>query len=167
MTEACPTYCSKDQIYGLGTKVAQYLGYMPNGDIEQSVRNAGGRIRFRDLGDGEGVRINSVHDFVIAISPFTSIERDKFTIAHELGHYVLHHFIRFRHAAPNTKMIFACAGKGRIEYEANWFAASFLMPRAKFKDILEQELYDIDLVAERFGVSSAIARRRAKIIDKM
>ncbi|MBF0097188.1 MAG: ImmA/IrrE family metallo-endopeptidase [Magnetococcales bacterium] len=174
--EPKPSNIRKEEIYSLGAKIAGHLNYGPNGDIEAAVRKAGGRIEFRDpweldLGDSGSVRIRDLYDFVIFISTFTSSSRDRFTIAHELGHYVLHYFIPFRNSprsgGEDRTMICARAGEGRVEWEANWFAAGFLMPQDKFREALEQECGDFDLVAERFGVSSKAAEIRAKIIDRM
>ncbi|MBF0402157.1 MAG: ImmA/IrrE family metallo-endopeptidase [Magnetococcales bacterium] len=168
-----PSFIRKEDVYALGARIASQLEYTPNGDIGLAVRKAGGRIKFQDpwdfeTGDSGSMHINKLRDFVIYVSTFTSLSRDRFTIAHELGHYVLHYFIPFKNSNDKPEaMRCTRAGEGRVEWEANWFAAGFLMPQNEFKKALEEENNDYDLVAERFGVSRQAAEFRANIIEYM
>ena len=89
-------------------------------------------------------------------------KRQRFTIAHELGHYVLHRNIPliidkgYREITFNRDLS-STTGEIRREREANAFAASLLMPR----DIVEKEIIsipkDADVLthlARRFNVST-------------
>lgn len=60
-------------------------------------------------------------DWYIIASSLLSHERQRFTLAHEIGHWCLHRRDReaFAHSGP---------GRGRYEREANQFAAELLMP---------------------------------------
>ncbi|MCD9853841.1 ImmA/IrrE family metallo-endopeptidase [Epilithonimonas sp. JDS] len=91
-------------------------------------------------------------------------ERKRFTIAHELGHFVLHNdepkvfmdkvFFRKNSGGYTSK-------DEKIEKEANYFAASILMPEnfiRKEMSVLECDLHDdstISQMARKFGVSSS------------
>lgn len=96
---------------------------------------------------------------VIYLSKDDSPTRKQFTIAHEIGHLILHEvkkeiFYRTQFLLPDkqTKL---------QEAEANWFAASLLMPRSlfvKYWDILQDE----GAMARVFGVSVAAVHWRAK-----
>lgn len=55
-------------------------------------------------------------------------------------------------------------GKDRTEYEANWFAASFLMPEDKFRAAYSATAKDIFEVAAKFRVSVSAALVRAKTL---
>lgn len=70
-------------------------------------------------------------NIVIYVNPNDSLERQRFTIAHELGHYVCGHLnnnnIMFR---DSTKQ-YSKYNYDLKEYEANKFAAEFLMPKEK------------------------------------
>ena len=72
----------------------------------------------------------------IAVNSTESSVRQRFTIAHELGHYFLHPnkntFIDFR---DNKKNIL----RGQKEVQANQFAAALLMP----KKLLEKDVSSI------------------------
>ena len=92
-------------------------------------------------------------------------ERDKFTIAHELGHLILHYPLVAREN-PGVPM---CATRWvdesnadlvRAEWEANWFAAAFLMPSDEF--IARYQSGGLSPAALRFKVSVPAAKIRAK-----
>ncbi|WP_245443046.1 ImmA/IrrE family metallo-endopeptidase [Methylobacterium terrae] len=93
--------------------------------------------------------------------------RDRFTIAHELGHLFLHYAMIVRNF-PGAMMIATRWVKEdnddlkRAEWEANWFAAAFLMPAAKFKKCLEENDGHVNVVAVQFGVSPKAAEVRAQ-----
>ena len=160
----------KDGIYQIAANVAKQLEYSPNGDINSAINIAGGVVEYRDpldLNDGDGgsMIINSVRDFKIFLSSYTSANRDRFTVVHELGHYVLHYLIRKKDSGQKLgRMVCTRAGEGRIEWEANWFAAGFLMPENAFRSIFSEESGDIGLIAERFGVSRSAAQTRADVL---
>lgn len=84
--------------------------------------------------------------------------RKAFTLAHELGHYLLHenntHFRLDKQSYDNSDM---------EETEANYFAASLLMPKKRFIEVYNF-LKSEKLVGEYFGVSvSAVRARKAWI----
>ena len=87
--------------------------------------------------------------------------RRNFTLAHELGHYLLH-----RQANPNglqctnRNMADWDEARNRIEAEANTFASYLLMPLDDFRDQIKGRLTDIDLMTElsdRYAVSLTAA----------
>ena len=100
--------------------------------------------------------------------------RMRFTEAHELGHFFLHHDVRMVHRENfKTVMEAVAAGNyrlGEIEIEANAFAGALLMPRKVFENDLEpsqiqagqswmftlSQNYDVSMAA----VKTRIARLR-------
>lgn len=98
----------------------------------------------------------------IYINKLHSKERKTFTLAHELGHYLLHdhNSMKLRIDQYNYKINTKEAAE---ETEANYFAASLLMPKDKFVTVLK-ESGSFSAVAKYFGVSEAAARNRAKWI---
>jgi len=56
--------------------------------------------------------------------------RGRFTVAHELGHLCLHWGYPRPRLAPEAQKPNDPSPKGRVEKEANQFAAAFLIPRA-------------------------------------
>ncbi len=87
--------------------------------------------------------------------------RRNFTLAHELGHYLLH-----RHANPhglecsNRNMADWDTARNRIEAEANTFASYLLMPLDDFREQIKGRIIDIDVMtelADRYAVSLTAA----------
>lgn len=87
--------------------------------------------------------------------------RQRFTVAHELGHYLLH---REQSNIFVDSMLFyrdqdSADGKTQQEIQANAFAAELLMPEAVIEEHLrnnEVDLYDpveVAKLASKFGVS--------------
>jgi hypothetical protein len=99
--------------------------------------------------------------FVIRLSPHTTPLRDNFTIAHELGHFVLHYPHKNPPAAPMT---FNRYGASLIEAQANRFAAAFLMPEPEFKRAREKFGDDSYILAGHFGVSQPAVSVRMEYI---
>lgn len=72
--------------------------------------------------------------------------RQRFSIAHELGHYIMGH--------DNTEFIDETFDKPtNKEQEANKFAAEILMPKSILKKDIGEKEYDIPSLAKRYEVS--------------
>ena len=100
--------------------------------------------------------------FLIRLSPHTTPLRDNFTIAHELGHFVLH----YPHKTPPAKpMVFNRYGSSLVEAQANRFAAAFLMPEAEFKAARARFGDDAYMLAGYFGVSQPAVSVRMEYIQ--
>ncbi len=101
-------------------------GPFPN--LTASIENAGGIVIHTSLGgsDVSGLTIKEVPGLppIILINKDQPADRMRFTLAHELGHIVMHKF-------PNSDM----------EKQANEFASALLMPIAE----METALFDADL----------------------
>lgn len=83
--------------------------------------------------------------------------RAQFTLGHELGHAVLAHRRTFNRQAANVPIY--C----NSEWQANTFAAEFLMPVELVK---KHQLSCAADIADYFGVSQAAARNRWESIAK-
>lgn len=100
---------------------------------------------------------------VIGVNNSQHPNRQRFTIAHELGHYVLHegetvHLDHTRNAvAINLRNSESATGENDDEREANLFAAELLMP-ARF---LENDLLgkDLDLLGEEDRLLEDLAKK--------
>ena len=117
---------------------------------------------FQNPGKNEisGILSRNNEGWTIYVNKNHHINRQRFTIAHELGHYFLH-----RHEGNIfTDEIFFRAGylgneKQKMEWQANEFAASILMPRNEIEYYLnEKHITDIVELAEVFQVSTLAMR---------
>ena len=100
---------------------------------------------------------------VIVVNRFDSAARRRFTVAHELAHYVLH---------KGDKELYAHRDAGddsRIEQEANLFASNILMPEEAVRDyvtLISDRVGEIPFslcvkyIANKFAVSMAAAEVR-------
>ncbi|WP_294210281.1 ImmA/IrrE family metallo-endopeptidase [uncultured Sphingomonas sp.] len=159
---------SKPQVYKLAESVAQQLSFSAGDDITAVVERMGGSVQVQDtlLSDPEhtgSLYVESPSSFRIVVPSHTSPERDRFTVAHELGHYVLHYlWAKKKNPSVPDRVVAFRRGSDRIEWEANWFAAAFLMPEAEFRAAFAAKAGDIRAIADTFRVSSAAAEVRAK-----
>lgn len=153
-----PSNLNKQAVEDYARKVAEVAGFHVGDDLSKLVDELAGRIHYQDLDDWIGedgsIFVHGPFDFDIYLPHYTSPLRDRFTIGHELGHF-------FLHANQGDRPIIAYrSGSTRIEWEANWFAASLLMPRNEFARIVREECNDNVFLARHFGVSVDAARVR-------
>lgn len=92
-----------------------------------------------------------------------SPERLTFTLAHELGHYLLHRTDDMKLRIDKFDYATNTVG-AKQETEANYFAAALLMPKDRFLDVLKQT-NSFTSVAKYFGVSESAARNRLRWIQ--
>lgn len=85
--------------------------------------------------------------------------RQRYTMAHELGHFCLH-----RYAVKEFKdhIFFRASASNRMEWEANEFAGQILMSEDDFRRLVRQGITSVDELAKEFAVSSLALRIRAK-----
>jgi Zn-dependent peptidase ImmA (M78 family) len=135
----------------------------------------GARIYVDSLeGDLSGFLYRDKAQAVIGVNTSHSQARQNFTIAHELGHLLLHdqeqlhvdHEFRVRLRSDASSQ-----GTDEAEQEANFFAASLLMPREFIeRDLVNEEYVDLlddDFLrglARKYGVSAQALAIRLKTL---
>ena len=159
---------SKASVEKFGEDTATKLEFGIGDSIEEFVKRLGGKIMIGSSGHGDdesgSLIATSFEDWTIYVSRHTSLTRDRFTIAHELGHLLLH-LGPIKEENPDAIMRatrwvdMEDPEQKRAEWEANWFAAGFLMPSDQFKEIFAES--GLSYAASRFGVSSKAAEIRA------
>ena len=158
--EATPCNWSRADVQRFASKAAKELGFSPGDNIEQLIVRLGGRVTKSDWESARetgSITVRGPHDFEISLSPMSGDRRSRFTIAHELAHYVLHA------NAGKKPLKVRRDGSGPVEWEANWFAAGFLMPEDVFRAKVAAGFGDAEL-AEHFGVSKeAVQIRRQSL----
>lgn len=134
----------------------------PSLDVEGVVKALGIEIRKEYLKDDlSGVLRKSPESskWEMLINAKHHPNRQRYTIAHELGHYCLHrHFqIEFE-----DRIFFRGAESNKEEMQANSFASEVLMPESDFRKMVHDGKNKIDELAQEFGVSTLALRIRAK-----
>lgn len=133
-------------------------------DIEKIVAERGISISYDDLEDDiSGMLVISEQDSArIGINKKHSKNRRRFSLAHELGHYVLHKeeqslFVDASSTYYRDEL--SATGTDLQEIEANTFAAELLMPEEAVSRLIRQhkvDLYDessLETIAKKFQVS--------------
>lgn len=138
----------------------EYDAYSDDGkvDLELMVDELGGGVRVHD--GPESLVVTDEGDFTINIPTTTSTKRDRFTVAHELGHYFLH-YLYPRSTGP---AVFGRGLTNRAETEANTFASSLLMPENQFRAAYETHGPNPRRLAAIFGVSPRAAEVRCDVL---
>ncbi|ASY75467.1 ImmA/IrrE family metallo-endopeptidase [Pectobacterium polaris] len=97
--------------------------------------------------------------WVMTINSLHHPHRQRFTIAHEIGHFI-------RHAVQMDLFVdtvfFRNEESNKMEVEANKFAAELLMPEKEFTRYIETESRNVSDIANYFQVSSMAVRIRAQ-----
>lgn len=132
--------------------------------IEAMARASGCKIFGAKLRDVSGVLVRSADGATIGFNSDHPQTRKRFTIAHELGHFLLHQGqeIRYDHDfRVSLRSEESSEGTNIEEIEANFFAASLLMPnkilladpRTAFIDL------DDDAAVEALAKSYKVSRQ--------
>ena len=113
---------------------------------------------------------------IIGVNSLHHPNRQRFTIAHELGHLVMHRNILENevHVDKQFKILMrdgvASSGTDTIEIEANKFAAELLLPSFLLDELLTRE-FDIDdegpleALAKKFKVSKQMLEYRIRAVS--
>lgn len=108
--------------------------------------------------------------WIIVYNTAVSPGRQRFTLAHEFGHYILHQDIQAEFACHQASSDDWDATERRIEPEADLFASTLLMPLDDFRTQVAGQEISFDLFghcADRYGVSlTAAILRWLEITDK-
>jgi len=136
----------------------------PPVDVAEIALEEGARVVFQDLeAKVSGVLVQKDKTATIGINALHHPNRQRFSIAHELGHYLMHAdrpavfvdevLVHFRADPPDTA--------DYREVEANSFAAALLMPSAWLKQDLAEKNIDalfgdrpLEQLARRYEVST-------------
>lgn len=99
---------------------------------------------------------------LIVYNPSESAVRQRFTIAHELGHHILQHGARDRDTPKN----FVVGNSDPKEVSANKFAAKLLMPSDYLRSVVEvRGIHSLDTLASMFNVSRSAMAYRLKELN--
>lgn len=122
-----------------------------------------GAIKVSSMGTGiSGQIAKEGNHYIIRVNRNEARERQRFTIAHEIAHYLLH-----RHVIDNSpngitdNVLYRSGAPERIEYEANRLAAELVMPINLVEKKLQEEFQGvvteatIESLADSFEVSKA------------
>lgn len=141
--------------------------------IERITKTLGAQLRYSPLDDElSGMIYVKEGTPIIGVNVLHHPNRQRFTIAHECGHMLLHkeQITKEVHVDKAFPMLMrnsvSAEGVNKMEIEANFFAAELLMPKEFLDEALGTEPFDIDdestvsALARSFKVSSSAMRFR-------
>jgi len=111
-----------------------------------------------DMGNVSGEYSRDETSCKIRINANEPDVRQRFTLAHELGHHCLRHGSAFR----DTSESFRAYQYNHRETEANKFAAEILMPKSAVDQYVLDGMTDISDLSSVFEVSEAAMKYRLK-----
>lgn len=141
--------------------------------IQHITRNLGIKIRYEPFeSDISGVLYRDKNTTIIGVNSLHHPNRQRFTIAHELGHFLLHEIDV--HVDRGYRVVLRDSASSKAtdtkEIEANHFAAELLMPERMLSRDVQEYLKDLEdeaglqELASLYGVSTqALAFRLAKL----
>jgi hypothetical protein len=132
-------------------------------DVVQFAERLGILIEYEYLdNDISGMLSQKDGKYVITVEKRHPINRQRFTIAHELAHYFLHKNLKEKF---EDSIFFRGAESDTFEFQANLFAGELLMPSEEFLNQIKNGNSQIEGLAKYFGVSTLAIRVRAKQLD--
>ncbi len=107
--------------------------------------------------------------FVIKVNRHEAKHRQRFTLAHELAHYLLHRELIVAEGGWSENVLLRSGQPANVEYEANRLASDLVIPSAQLLKATEDYSGPmtsevIEDLARRFGVSTAAMEIKLKMI---
>lgn len=180
-------YSSREDIEEFGEAISKYLKYNPeNENLEEILEILNIKIKRNYNLDNEISFILNKDDNHIINLTDSSLLKNNYQIVHEIGHLYMHtstyNFDEFcedkekiKEYFPNKELNqlngiyfnrFLKEDIERLEWEANWFASSFLMPKDKFLEIYDRYNGDLDLLGAFFSVTKKAVKVRMERLEK-
>ena len=101
---------------------------------------------------------------IISVKVNEKETRQRFTVAHELGHFFLHNEYLDKGLMDGIGFLPRDGSINKIENEANDFAANLLMPKSKFYELWNDKEISLSKMAQYFNVSGSAIVTRAKFL---
>ena len=132
--------------------------------VDEIAKKLGLEIKTQGFGKEEfsGILVREGKHAVIGVNGSNAPNRKRFTIAHEIGHYLLHEGDRIfidRAYSVNARNAESSLGTNTEEIEANTFASYLLVPEHFLRDDLSTTEIDIEdeqaikRLAKKYSVS--------------
>ena len=153
------------QAYDFGELVGKELKWFPDFDLRDFFVQRGGTIHYIDYAIfrrypdifTNSIYVRSINDFDIILPAYASMTENRFTLAHELGHYILH-------AKRSGKSYARRNGDTPVEKQADCFAMGFLIPSGMFRSVIKKYETELEL-SLAFRVPVFVIQARLRSLD--
>lgn len=128
-------------------------------DIESLIKSMEGiDLVYTEMTGGLSGSLQNVDGtWIMKINSKHHKNRQRFTIAHELGHYLMH---KDKNSLFEDTTFFRGAQNNAMEFAANEFASSILMPQNSIKKLLDSNIRELADLADEFNVSPSAMKYR-------
>lgn len=138
-------------------------------DIEAIAFDSGINVLYESLNGCEAALVGFGSNAIATISPSSSRGRERFSVAHEIGHWLLHRGKSFRCRVDDIVQNYSA--DILLEKEADEFASHLLMPTALFQPAIKAAnrpgLNDLQEIAATFEVSLQAVSIRLATLDTL
>ncbi len=135
-----------------------YVDGQGNVDIEEVAKWNGIEISYEIMESSKSGYLKNIDNkWIIGVNKKHNPKRQRFTIAHELGHFYMH---RNKNLDFEDATFFRAENSTSIEYTANEFASNLLMPENRINKAIQDGIKNISELAELFSVSAAAIKYR-------
>ncbi|MFT9252002.1 MAG: ImmA/IrrE family metallo-endopeptidase [Acetobacter okinawensis] len=114
---------------------------------------------FKDPNTSGSIRLLRDGSYLISINKDHSPNRKRFTLAHEISHFLLHRDIIDQRGLVDDAMYRSGASRNE-EYQANRLAAELLMPEGLVRSFCKAGMTNPSIIARVFGASDEAAKIR-------
>ena len=134
------------------------IGWKKPGDLslEEIVWSLGAYLKYSTMNNIEGRILMNKENAIITINSKIKYQpKLNFTIAHEIGHLIMHREISYLFS-DTKQTLQQWLASGKHEIEANEFASELLMPSQLFREKIKGKKLDLNLIkgtANYFGAS--------------
>ena len=141
-------------------QIDEFLGEYPV-KLGAIANRLGIKVLLSTLPRGTSGQIEKTDEqFVIRVNRHEARHRQRFTLAHEIAHYLLHRDRIVASGGWSENVLLRSGQPASIEYEANRLASDLVIPSGQLADATAQYVGPltseiIEDLARRFGVSTA------------
>jgi Zn-dependent peptidase ImmA (M78 family) len=125
----------------------------------------GGSVKICESFSDPSLTIYNEDRFEITLATGHSLTQDNWTIAREIGHYILH-YNREYHEETDPPILFWRREREHMEWQSNRFAAAFTMPAEEFRKLWVEKPGNLYYLASHFEVPDDVVKIRSEYILK-
>lgn len=135
-------------------------------DVHGLAKSLGVKVVEKPMPDGMSGSIEKKDGkFIVTINAAHHPNRQRFTLAHELGHFVFHGDLIEKKAINDDKLYRDNSRDDVNETQANKFAASILMPEKLIKKLINGGINTVPGLANELNVSEQAMRFRIQNLN--
>jgi Zn-dependent peptidase ImmA (M78 family) len=156
ISEPTATGCTLKQLHNYALKIGQHHHIYRNGvaDMKKLLAALGGNTIIHDT--HTSLTVYGKNNFTINLPNLTSSITDRFTIAQQIGHYLLHYRYWNLDSSPHEPYTFERSAMDNKAEEVKSFGVALLLPASMFK-VVSLALHENEYaIADHFRVPPRI-----------